>query len=212
MPRKRGISGRKPQFNPKSNLNIKLSKVNKRIGRLKVSGQYGRYASKRLNKFVSSNPNLRYRKGGGISLDFSNLNLASEIRLINKQFQEFLNDPTSTPEGIKTTQDKINEGVRKRLGQITTKEFTDQDLEDFFNLTHNDDFRYFADKIGDSEMYILIDYAKDNRLEYDDFAALLGNYFVFPEAGHPGGLKETGNSDADRAAKRLYMKFMVGIE
>lgn len=213
MPRKRGISGRKAKTNPKAGISIKLSKVNKRVSSLRKSGRYGTYASKRLNKFVTSNPNLRYKKNGQITLDFKNLKFASEYRQMTKQFQEFLNDPTSTNAGIKSIQEKINEGVRKRFSQYTTKEFTEEDLEDFYELTHNEDFRYFADKIGDSEMYvILVDYVKDSRLEYDEFAALLGNYFVFPEAGHPGGLKETGNSDADKHAKRLYMKFMVGLE
>ena len=214
MPRKRGISGRKAKPSIKSNIYKNLEQVNKRVSGLKKTGRYGTYASKGLNRFVQSNPHVYVsRKTRQIRVKNLDILDPANIRLINKNLQEFLNDPTSTNAGIETVQGKINEGVRKRFSQYTNKEFTDQDLEDFYDLTHNEDFRYFADKIGDSEMYvILLDYAKDQRLEYDEFAALLGNYFVFPEAGHPGGLKTTGNSDADKHAKRLYMKFMVGLE
>lgn len=213
MPRKRGISGRKAKTYVTSQIERDLAKVNRRVKSLKKSGRYGTYASKGLNRFVQSNPHVYvHKKTKQIRVKQLDILKPADTRLIKKNLEEFLRDPTSTNQGIETVQGKINAGVRKRLGQITVKEFTDQDLEDFYDLTHNDDFRYIADKIGDSETYVLLDYSREQNLEYDEFLALLGNYMVIPEAGHPGGLKETGNSDADKAAKRLYKKFMVGLE
>ena len=198
MVRKRGLKGRKKQSSVTANLFRNLEIVNRKVTSLKKSGQFGSYASKDIVRLMSQNYIRVSRKSGKITVRKPNLIKSSQIRLINKRFESFIKNSTSTPAGIKEVQNKINSKARERLGNYLDRDLTDEELEDFYRLTHDEDFRYLADKIGDSEMYVIIDYVRQNNLNYDDFDYSLRQYIDF-----------SNNSDAARIAQRLYNSIIL---
>lgn len=198
MARKQGLKGRRAISTPSSTLFRNLESVNKRVTSLRKAGLYGHYASKDIIRLIASEDSLIVdKKTGKIKIKKPKLLKPAQVKLISKRFQTFIRQPTSTVGGIKEVQNKINEKVKDKLSQYTDQEITDEDLEDFFDLTQNEDFRYLADKIGDSELYVILDYSEKNNLSYDDFERNLRNYIQF-----------TNNSDSRVKAKRLYNKFI----
>ena len=194
MARKRGLKGRKAQSTVTGNLFHNLETVNRKVTSLKKSGQFGSYASKDIVRLMSQNDIIRVsRKSGKITVRKPNLLKPAQVRLINKRFESFIKSSTSTPSGIKAVQNKINSKVRETLGNYIDRDLTDEELEDFFELTHNESFRYLADKIGDSTTFVVLDYTKQNNLNYNDFESMLKQYIEF-----------SNNSDAARIAQNLY--------
>ena len=84
------------------------------------------------------------------------------------------------------------------MSEITDKDISEQDVEDFYTLVEDSDFRYLADKIGDSDIYILVNEAKLRDLNEEGFTKMLEQYMT------------VNTKEARDAASNLYTKFVIG--
>lgn len=199
MPRQR-IKGRSRPVTPASRLQRQLELVNTKLNRLDRSGSYGSYASKKLLKRVIGQRGIKYNRGKKqkITIDLKNLNI-SQMRYYSKLFDEFNRSKTSSVIGIEDVREQTRESLKQTLGQITDLDINDQDVDDFYSLVADEDFRYLADKTGDSEMYILIQTAKEKGWGKEKFVTTIGQYL------------KVNNKQARDKAGRLYDKYVMGI-
>lgn len=198
MARKR-VTGRARSVTKESRFLLTLDKVNRKLKQLDKNQVYGTYSTKKMLKQIQKEGKINYKRDRQekIKVDVDKLS-ASQLRYYQKVFESFLKSKTSSPIGLKEVRTKTRESLKDTLGQISDKEISDQDVDKFYELVADEDFRYLADKIGDSEMYILIEYAKDNALSEDSFVNLIEQYMT------------VNNEDVRNIASDLYNKFVRG--
>lgn len=198
MARKR-IKGRARVPTPADKLLRSIEMTNRKLNRLESAGLYGKYASKKLLRTIQKEPRVKYNRGkrAKVTVNVKNLN-ASQIRYYQKVFNSFLESKTSSPIGIEDKQTKTREKLKQSLSEITDNDISDQDIEDFYDLVENEDFRYLADKIGDSDIYILVNEAKSRELDESGFINMLEQYMT------------VNTKEVRDKASNLYKKFVVG--
>lgn len=182
-----------------TSLYVSIDRANKKLKKLKQSGKFGHYASKELLAQLRNDTNVtinRSSKSNIIQLKTRNLKPA-QLRYYQKALDTFIKNKSSSVMGIKDIESKKRASLKETLTQLTDKDITDKDIEDFYDLVDNDDYRYFADKIGDSLMYILIEEAKDKNYTEESFIEFLKKYITI------------NSEDAREKAKRLYNKWVA---
>ena len=171
-----------------------VSKANARLDSLQRRYRSGTWASKKLANRLTSNKLRMWTKQGKIRLG-KNLTKAQLIGL-NKAVNQFLQSQTSTKRGIQEVKRKQIESIRLRRS-VEDDEFTEEDAEDFYDMFGDNDFAYFADKIGASKLQeIIYDAIKANDDE-DDFLSRLELYI------------ELNDLDIREKAIRLYKKYVA---
>lgn len=196
MARKR-IKGRARVPTPADKLLRSIEMTNRKLNRLESSGLYNKYASKKLLRTIRNESLVKYNKGKRVkvTVNVKKLN-PSQIRYYQKVFTSFLESKTSSPIGLKDRQDKTREKLKQSLSEIREEDISEQDVEDFYTLVEDNDFRYFADKIGDSDIYILVNEAKSRELKKRPFYEMLKQYMTI------------NTKEARDTARRLYEKFV----
>lgn len=197
MARKRSVSGRARPKTLENKLRITVEKVNRRLNKLDQGKVYGRYASKQILR-LAGQKNVLYSRKRRNKLFISTKGLTqSELRLYQKQMESFLKSKTSTVSGVKQARANVIEKVKKSLSGMTDLELTDDDVEDFFNLTSKDnDFKYLADRMDPSKLYILMQHTKEADGTGENFISMLENYMT------------VNNQNVRKKATRLYNKFV----
>lgn len=179
---------------------VSIEKTNRKLKSLQSSGLLGKYASKELINALKDNPNViinRSKKNQIIKLKTSNISPA-QARYIQKSLKKFIQNKTSTPMGITDVRRRSRETLKETLTQLTDDAISDSDLDDFYDLIVEDDYKYFADKVPDSlEIFILINEARDKNLTEDGFIDLLKKYMTI------------NSEDARQRASRLYNKWIA---
>ena len=171
-----------------------VNKANARLDSLRRRYRSGTWASKKLANRLTSNKFRMWTKQGKIRLG-KNLTKAQLIGL-NKAVSQFLESKTSTKKGIEDVKRKQIESIRLRRS-VEDEEFTEEDAEDFYDMFGDNDFAYFADKIGASKLQeIIYDAIKANDDE-DDFLSRLELYI------------ELNDLDIREKAIRLYNKYVA---
>ena len=171
-----------------------VNKANARLDSLQRRYKSGTWATKKLANRLTSNKMNMWSKQGKIKLG-KNPTKAQMIGL-NKAINQFLNSKTSTKKGISEIKSKQIESIRLKRN-IEDEEFTEEDAEDFYDMFGNDDFQYFANKIGASKLQeIIYDSIRDNDSE-DDFLSRLELYI------------ELNDLDIREKAIRLYNKYVA---
>ena len=198
MARKR-IKGRSRVPTPADNLLRSIEMTNRRLNRLESAGGYNKYASKKLLHTIRNESPIKYnkRKRVKVTVNVKKLN-PSQIRYYQKVFNTFLESKTSTSIGIKDKESKAREKLKQSLSEITDEDISEQDVEDFYTLVEDNDFRHLADKIGDSDIYILVNEAKSRDLDEEGFTNMLEQYMT------------VNTKEARDAASNLYNKFVIG--
>lgn len=198
MARKRSVSGRARPKTLENKLRITVEKVNRKLNKLDQGKVYGRYASKRILRLANTDKNILYSRKRRNKLFISTKGLTqSELRLYQKQMESFLKSKTSTVSGVKQARANVIEKVRKSLSGMTDLELTDDDVEDFFNLTSKDnDFKYLADRMDPSKLYILLQHIKESDGNAEDLITMLESYMT------------VNNQNVRKKATRLYNKFV----
>lgn len=201
MARKRSVSGRMMIQTPANKLTLQLGKVNKQLNRLQKAGLYGQYESKKLIRLANESKALTYKKGAKNKIRIKSLKGISpyEMKQIQQTITRFGTTKLSTISGIKEVKAETMSKIKSRLGGITDKVMTDQDVEEFIALTNNKDFSYIADKIGDSETYSILQEVVDNRYSQKDFIRLLSTFM------------DTNNQDLRNSAKKIYNKVKAWV-
>lgn len=199
MPRKRSVSGRsRISSTVATNVNIQLSKVNKQFKTLRRAGEYGTYASKKVIANLNQSKYFYYnRKTKSYKISKRSKLTQSQKRLYAKQFQQFLKSKLSKPEFIKKLRTETKDKIKTTLTNVTDKELTDEDVDMFLSLQTDEDYRYIADKIGDSEAYILINKASEQNMNVTSFRKTLSNYMT------------VNSQDIRDVTRRLFDKYIT---
>lgn len=183
-----------------SSISVSIERTNRKLKSLQSSGLLGKYASKELISALKNNPNVIFdksKKNQIIKLKTSDIS-PSQARYLQKSLKKFIQNKTSTPMGITDVRRRSRETLKETLTQLTDDVITDSDLDDFYDLVVEDDYKYFADKVPDSlEIFILINEARDQNLTEDGFIDLLKKYMTI------------NSEDARQRASRLYNKWVA---
>ena len=154
MARKKSIQGRKRNIISPQRA---TEKVAKQVRRLKASGNFGKYASKKIQSlFKSENIKIKRNK---IKIDWKKLK-PIQVKKYYKVFTDFLKAKTSTVTGIEEKRLETREKLADTLSGLADERVSDEDIDDFYEMVKDDDFRYIADKIGDSDFYVLLNETK----------------------------------------------------
>lgn len=158
MPRKKSIGGRARGITVTSRLLREVKKANANLRNLDRAREYGTYASRRLLRNVVNSKNIRYNRKSKNIIRVKNMPelKTPEKRLILKDLEKFNRSKTATTLGVKRTREDVRKQVANNLGRNKGMEIDDRDVEKFFELVYDEDFRYFADKIEDSEAFIIL--------------------------------------------------------
>ena len=191
---KKRSSRRRTKVNLERETRKLVSKVNARLDSLQRRYKSGTWASKKLANRLSSNKINMWSKQGKIKLGKN----PTKVQMIglNKAINQFLRSQTSTKRGIQKVKRKQIESIRLRRS-VEDKEFTEEDAEDFYDMFGDNDFAYFADKIGASKLQeIVYDAIRANDSE-DNFLDRLALYI------------ELNDLDIREKAIRLYNKYVA---
>lgn len=171
-----------------------VSEVNRRMKGLKNEGYSGTWASKKLLKRIDTEVLKSWQKGKAKARkDLT----ATQMMAVNKAMRQFLASKTSKARGIRETKQKTIESLRRTLSREEDGELIDfEDAEFFYDMFGENDFDFFAEKVGSSEMQMIIKDAIDERDNIDDWIERLGIYRL------------TENLDMRERAIRLYNKYV----
>lgn len=195
MPRKRSIAGRRKNA---PTLITLVNQANKQLRKLERSREYGKYASKELIRTAKESSKLNYSRNRYKKITISKRARMKPIeqRALTKQLMQFLSSKLSKANNIKKIRAETRKKVKARLQGLRDKELTNKDIDEFYELTHDKDFRYLADKIGDSDVYVLLSEVKESGGNSEDLIEKLQQFMIF-----------TNSSDAADKARRLLNKW-----
>lgn len=209
MARKKAPSGRSRGITLKSKIKRSpmelrlirtVEKANKALVDLERNHYIGTYASRRLMERASKST-FKYNPKSKIKFKFKKdpSRMTSQEQLLHiKTFEKFLKSPTSSSKGMKVAKGEVKERVKRSLGEIVERKLTDEDVEDFYDMMYDEDvFGYFTQYIKPSDLYALIDEAKESNWGEDRFIAALEQFITI-------NIEETRIK-----AKRLYEKYVL---
>ena len=171
-----------------------VSKANARLDSLQRRYKSGTYASKKLANRLDTSQLKAWSKSGKIKIRKNATK--TQLLAINKATTQFLNSKTSTKKGISHFKKEQIENIKLRRS-IDDEDFTEEDAEDFFDMFGDNDFDFFASKIGASTLQeIIYDAIREGDSE-DDFISRLELYI------------EINDLDIREKAIRLYNKYVM---
>lgn len=120
-----------------------------------------------------------------------------QMRQMTSIVEDFLQDKTSTLTGIKLQKKKIIEGMQQALSQEKIP-LTDADAELLFQmLSDKETFRQFADRYGASDVWAIMQEAKNRHIDNEeDFERLLGQIADYPDL------------ETRASARKLFRKYL----
>lgn len=184
---------RKPPYDLEKETRKLVNKTNARLDSLRRRYKSGTWASKKLSNRLTQNK-IDMWKNGKIKLPKNPTK--TQLRAVNKAASQFLASQTSTKKGINAVKRKQIENIKLRRS-IEDEEFTEEDAEDFYDMFGDNDFAYFADKIGASKLQeIIYDAIRANDSE-ESFLDRLELYI------------ELNDLDIREKAIRLYNKYVA---
>ena len=156
--------------------------TNSRLNKLAKRKELGHYASKKLLRNIRISPVASYdKKSKTIKIAKSSKLNANQARLLNKELKSFLNSKTSNAKNIKRIRQETMQKVKDKLGRITNQDISKSDVEEFYTLTNDKDYKYFVDFIDPSEFYALVSEAKSRDMSEDEFIELLKQYMTISD-------------------------------
>ena len=193
MPRKRSVGGRGRLPSIQNKLYLEMERTNKKLVQLSKYKMLGRYASKEIIRNVQKSSSFTFKSKGKqkIRLKPGAKPTESEARLFIKQSEKFRKSKTSTRIGIEEAKKRTKESIAQTLD----REPEEEDVEDFYNLLGDSDFRHLADQIGPSEVLIIINEVEKNNGTVEDFIEKIKVYM----AGNDEDIRER--------ATRLWNKY-----
>lgn len=193
MARKR-VVGRARPVTPQSAAALLSRKANVRLEGLAKSGMANKYVAQKMRRLLtSSGAKIKNNK---IVIDF-NITEA-QARYIAKTIQTFLRSGQTSRLGIEQRKKASRDKLKQSLGELADgKEITDEDVDDFYEAFEDEDYSYFSDKIGPSEMFAIINEAKSKNVTADSFASMLSQFMT------------VNSEEARNHAKNLYEKYVL---
>ena len=171
-----------------------VDEANRRLKGLNNAGYRGTWASKKLINRIDTKTLKAWDKTGKIKV---NKNLTStQLKAIQKATEQFLASKTSRIKGIEETKKATINSIKETLSEENRERVTEEDAEFYYDMLGDDDFDYFADKIGASTLWQLIDEAIEMNDTEDSWLNRLGNYITLNDL------------DIRDRAIRLYNKYV----
>lgn len=159
-----------------------LNITNAKLRKLKKFGEFNTYASKRLVKQLETMESVGVdKKTKTIKIDKLSKLSPSQRRLLSKTLVNFNKAKTSTAKNIKKVREETKQKVQKELSNITDKKISKSDVDSFYSLANDSDYKYFTDYISPSEMYLLVTEGKNRNYDENQFTELLSNYVTFAD-------------------------------
>lgn len=172
-----------------------ISQANRRLKGLNNAGYRGSWASKKLVSRIDTKILKAWEKKGKIKV---NKNLTNtQLMALQKAVNQFLESKTSTIKGIKEVSQARIKGIQETLSDELRGRVSEEDAEFYYDMFEEDDFNFFADKIGASTLWMLIDDAKMLDASEDDWLSMLNNYITLNDL------------DLRERAIRLYNKYIL---
>lgn len=172
-----------------------IRETNKRLDKLKKINKEDVYSAKRLKNRLSS---YRITSILNNKIKKPSINTTKhKLQALKKATENFLNSLTSTKKGIESMQEEQKKGIRDMF-MDNDKEISDKDVEDYYSLFEDDDFNFFADKIGPSTLWIIINTAQTNNDSLEFFFNRLQDYIDF-----------ANDDDIKMRAERLYYSMIA---
>ena len=195
MERKR-ISGRARLPSVQNRLMLDLERANRRLRALQKAGRINQFASRKYLASVMHTTKFQYsRRRRKQLIKLLEKPTESEARLMIKNTEKFLKDPTSTKIGTNAARDAVLEGMKK----LTDREIDDEDVEIIYDeMLGEDYYQYFADKIGFSELNAILIECRVEHSTFDDFVSKLEVYMTM------------NDENTRKKAKKLYNKYIKG--
>ena len=176
----------------------KLSKkANQRLKSLERRYKSGTWASKKLKNRLSTKKTNAWNNIGRISIK-KNLSI-TDLKIIEKAIKQFFESATSTKRGIEDAKDRVKESIKTTLNEGGF-DLSDEDAEVFYSMLEDDDFNYFADKVGASTMWAIMDDAIEYNESETKFVNRIERYIV-----------TINDLDTLDKVKRMYSKYIKKI-
>lgn len=172
-----------------------VEKANKRLKGLNNAGYKGTWASKKLINRIDTKTLKAWSKKGKIKLSKTLTN--TQLKAIQKATDQFLKSKTSTIKGIRDTESATIKSIQETLSDEKRGLVTKEDAEFYYDMFGNNDFNYFADQIGASTLWMLIDEAIEDDDTEDDWINRLARYITINDL------------DVREKAIRLYNKYIL---
>jgi len=177
--------------------------TNRRLRRLDRKGFYNSFSSKKLfDRLDSGKIHTLQKVNGkviGVTTDFKRLNM-TDLTAIQRATDKFLKSATSTVSKTQRVIKQTKDSMFKTL-KIKDDSLTMEDIETYYEMLGNNDFDYFNEKLGASEMWGLIDDAVDmdlKRKDKDKFLSMLNRYI------------DVSDKDVRKRALNLFDKYVIG--
>lgn len=174
----------------------KAELTNKRLKSLKNAGYEGTWSSKKLEKRLQAKTLKAYDKSGKVKINKIRQMNNTQLVAMNKKMDQFLESKTSTPKGIREVRDATIESLRKTLSDEERGKVSAEDAEFYYDMFGSDDFNYFAEKIGASTLWTLIDESIEDNDTEDGWLHRLSLYITL------------NDKDIRERAIRLYDKYV----
>ena len=172
-----------------------VEKANKRLKGLKNAGYTGTWSSKKLINRLDNKKLDAWDKRGKIKVNKQMTN--TQLKAVQKASDQFLKSKTSTPKGIKDVKSATIKSLQATLSDEQRGKVTEEDAEFYYDMFGSDDFNYFADKIGASTLWTLIDESIEKLDSEESWLKKLSNYITLNDL------------DMRERAIRLYEKYII---
>ena len=172
-----------------------VERANKRLKGLNNAGYKGTWASKKLINRIDTKTLKAWSKKGKIKLSKNLTN--TQLKAIQKATDQFLKSKTSTIKGIRDTESATIKSIQETLSDEKRGLVTKEDAEFYYDMFGNSDFNYFADQIGASTLWMLIDEAIEEDDTEDDWINRLARYITINDL------------DVRERCIRLYNKYIL---
>ena len=170
-----------------------VDETNRRLKGLENAGYKGSWASKKLISRLNSKKLKSYKKGK-VVVDKTLTN--TQLVGVQKALRQFLDSKTSKAKGIRDTRDATIKSLQATLSKDKQSLVTEEDAEFYYDMLGESDFEYFADKIGASTMWSLIEDAIEEGDTESSWLNRLGRYITLNDL------------DVRDRAIRLYDKYI----
>lgn len=199
MARKKSVGGRARQV---QSLAYQVERANRQLRKLEQAGELSTYSARKLQKNIAPTRGVTVsRRTSRKRPTQKRIKVSSAIArgdklYLQKQLKTFLESETATTTGVRRKRERVRKNIRKGLGELVDRRLTNKDVDDFYDLLYDEDFKYFSDKMSESDIYALLDEAKEENRNVRGFIKKLETEQM-----------TMNSAEAQEKAKRLYRKF-----
>lgn len=177
-------------------VNEQIQETNKRLRQLDRKGFYNSFSSRKLFDRLGGKVNaLEKVNNKVVGIKVNKKMSITDLTAIQKATKNFLRSETSSPYKISKVVKNTKKAMLRTL-KSENDDLTMDDIEFYYNMLGDSDFDFFADKIGSSDLWALIDDAIEQGDNQDQFLSRLGRYITLNDV------------DIRRKAINLFNKYV----